>query len=85
MDDAITEGPADGISDAEAEESDSMLTTTEVACMLNVHVATVRRWHNLGILESFHFGPQGERLFRKKDVITSMLIFKPYSLPIGLQ
>jgi excisionase family DNA binding protein len=84
MDDAITEVPADGIPDAEAEDSDSVLTTTEVASMLNVHVATVRRWHNLGILESFHLGPRGERLFRKKDVITSMLIFKPYSLPMGL-
>ncbi len=84
MDGATTEYTVDGISDAEVEETDSLMTTGEVASLLQVHIGTVRRWYNLGILRSFRVGPRGDRLFRKKDVITSMLIFKPYSLPIGL-
>jgi len=84
MDGAIPEYTADEISDAEVEETDSLLTTSEVASLLQVHTNTVRRWNNLGILRSFRTGPRGERQFRKKDVITSMLIFKPDSLPIGL-
>ena len=68
----------------EAEETDSLLTANEVADLLQVHMSTVRRWSNLGILMSCHRGPRGEKLFQKKDVIDSMLIFKPYSIPIGL-
>ena len=68
----------------EAEETDSLLTANEVADLLQVHLSTVRRWSNLGILMSCHRGPRGEKLFQKKDVIDSMLIFKPYSIPIGL-
>jgi len=84
MDGLTSEYPDNGISDGEVEQKDSLLTAGEVASLLNVHIDTVRRWSNLGILESFHSGTRGNKLFRKKDVITSMLIFKPYSLPIGL-
>ena len=84
MDDAITEYTADGISDAEVEETDSLLTAGEVASLLQIHISTVRKWNDLGILRSLRIGPRGDRKFRKKDVITSMLIFKPHSLPIGL-
>ena len=72
------------ILEREAEETDSLLTVNEVADLLQVHISTVRRWSNLGILESCHSGPDGERLFQKKDVIESMLIFKPFNIPIGL-
>ena len=81
---AITEDPVDGIAEGEVEETDSLMTTDEVASLLQVHISTVRKWSNLGILESFLISPRGDRQFRKKDVITSMLIFKPYRLPIGL-
>ena len=72
------------IIEREAEETDSLLTVNEVADLLQVHLSTVRRWSNLGILMSCHRGPRGEKLFQKKDVIDSMLIFKPYCIPIGL-
>jgi hypothetical protein len=68
----------------EVEETDSLLTTSEVSNLLKIHVSTVRRWSSLGIFESCGRGPRGERLFQKKDVIESMLIFKPNSLPNGL-
>jgi hypothetical protein len=72
------------ILEREAEETDSLLTAKEVADLLQIHICTVRRWINIGILESCHRGPRGERLFQKKDVIDSVLIFKPYGVPIGL-
>ena len=79
-----TEHSEDGILEPEAEEIDSLLTTGEVANLLQLHINTVRKWSSLGILESCDRGPRGERMFRKKDVIDSMLIFKPNSLPTGL-
>ena len=84
MERPATEHLEDGILEPEAEEIDSLLTIGEVANLLQVHINTVRRWSNLGILESCHRGSHGERMFRKKDVIESMLIFKPNSLPTGL-
>ena len=84
MDGLTTEHSENRILEREAEETDSLITANEVANLLQIHMSTVRRWSNLGILVSCHQGPRGERLFRKKDVIDSMLIFKPYSLPIGL-
>jgi excisionase family DNA binding protein len=44
------------------------LTTGEVSHLVNVHVNTVRRWSNQGILKSYRIGPRGDRRFRRKDV-----------------
>ena len=79
-----TEHSEDRILEREAEETDSLLTAKEVADLLQIHISTVRKWINIGILESCHKGPRGERLFQKKHVIDSMLIFKPFDIPIGL-
>jgi excisionase family DNA binding protein len=45
-----------------------MLTTSEVARILNVHINTVRRWSNQGTLKSYRIGSRGDRRFRKEDV-----------------
>ncbi|AKG54132.1 DNA-binding protein excisionase family [Dehalogenimonas sp. WBC-2] len=45
-----------------------MLTTSEVAVILNVHINTVRRWSNQGTLKSFQLGPRGDRRFRREDI-----------------
>jgi excisionase family DNA binding protein len=45
-----------------------MLTTSEVARVLNVHINTVRRWSNQGTLKSYRIGSRGDRRFRKDDV-----------------
>jgi len=45
-----------------------MLTTSEVARILNVHINTVRRWSNQGTLKSYRIGSRGDRRFRKDDV-----------------
>ena len=47
---------------------DPMLTTSEVARILNVHINTVRRWSNEGKLKSFRIGSRGDRRFRKEDI-----------------
>jgi excisionase family DNA binding protein len=47
---------------------DALLTTAEVAELLNVHVNTVRRWSNKGILETYRIGSRGDRRLRQGDV-----------------
>ena len=49
-------------------EFDIMLMPGEVARMLGVHVNTVRRWANRGILEAYSIGPRGDRRFRQRDI-----------------
>ena len=46
-----------------------MLTTNEVARLLNVHINTVRRWSNNGILKAYRIGVRGDRRFERMDVI----------------
>lgn len=47
---------------------DPMLTTSEVARLLSVHINTVRRWSNQGILRAYRIGSRGDRRFRKEDI-----------------
>jgi excisionase family DNA binding protein len=52
----------------ERDNPDALLTTAEVAELLNVHVNTVRRWSNKGILETYRIGARGDRRLRQGDV-----------------
>ena len=45
-----------------------MLTTSELARLLNVHINTVRRWSDKGILKAYRIGPRGDRRFSQEDV-----------------
>ncbi len=47
---------------------DPMLTTSEVAYLLNVHINTVRRWSNQGILKAYRLGSRGDRRFIREDI-----------------
>jgi excisionase family DNA binding protein len=49
---------------------DPMLTTSDVARLLNVHINTVRRWSNQGIIKAYRIGSRGDRRFRSEDVFT---------------
>ena len=49
-------------------ETDSLLTIEDVARRLQVRPNTVRTWSSLGIIPSFHIGPNGDRRFRKEDI-----------------
>ena len=45
------------------------LRTREVAQLLNIHINTVRKWSNEGIIKSYRLSPQQQRRFLKKDVM----------------
>jgi excisionase family DNA binding protein len=47
----------------------TMLTTSGVARMLYVHINTVRRWSDQGILKPYRIGPRGDRRFLRDDII----------------
>ncbi len=46
-----------------------MLTTSGVANMLHLHINTVRRWSDQGILKPYRIGPRGDRRFLRDDII----------------
>jgi excisionase family DNA binding protein len=52
----------------EYNDIEPMLTTSEVAKKLNLHVNTIRRWSNNGILKAYRIGTRGDRRFKKQDV-----------------
>lgn len=47
---------------------DQMLTTSEVARLINVHMNTVRRWSNQGVLKTYRIGSRGDRRFQEEDI-----------------
>jgi excisionase family DNA binding protein len=58
------------------QDIDPMLTTGEVARLLNIHINTVRRWSNQGVLRTYRIGARGDRRFRRED-ITNFLDLDP--------
>jgi len=51
-------------------QANNMLTVREVADLLNIHVNTVRRWSNMGILKSYRIGPRADRRFRRDEIVS---------------
>ena len=49
-------------------ESDGMLTTSEVARLLNVHINTIRRWSDTGLIKTYRIGTRGDRRFMREDI-----------------
>ena len=49
-------------------ESKVMLTPGDVAHLLGIHVNTVRRWSEKGILRAYRVSPRGDRRFRREDI-----------------
>ena len=58
---------------ANPKKIDPLLTTSDVARMLNVHINTVRRWSNQGILKTYRIGSRGDRRFREADIASFLL------------
>ncbi len=50
-----------------------MLTVSDAARLLNVHVNTVRRWSNQGILKAYRIGSRGDRRFHEEDIASFLL------------
>jgi len=53
---------------AKSKEIASLLTTSDVACLLNIHINTVRRWSNEGKLKAYRIGSRGDRRFQQEDI-----------------
>ena len=49
-------------------QENTMLTASEVAHLLNVHINTVRRWSNNGVLKAYRIGPRGDRRFHPEEI-----------------
>ena len=45
-----------------------MLTVREVARLLHVHINTVRRWSDQGIIKTYRITRRGDRRFRREDI-----------------
>ena len=50
-----------------------ILMVNDVVHLLNVHVSTVRRWSNKGILTVYRIGPQGDHRFQEEDIADFLL------------
>jgi len=48
---------------------ETMLTARQVAQFLQVHVSTIRRWSDQGILKTYRIGNRGDRRYKWKDVL----------------
>ena len=46
----------------------TMLDIKRVARILNLHINTVRRWSNQGLLKTYRIGPRGDRRYQYDDV-----------------
>ena len=53
---------------ARSKEIASLLTTSDVARLLNIHINTVRRWSNEGKLRAYRIGSRGDRRFQQDDI-----------------
>ena len=45
-----------------------LLKIREASKLLNVHSNTLRRWSDLGIVQSYRIGPRGDRRFKLEDI-----------------
>ncbi|MFC1974190.1 helix-turn-helix domain-containing protein [Chloroflexota bacterium] len=53
-----------------------MLSVRQVSQLLNVHVNTVRKWSNDGVLQSYRIGPRRDRRFHREDVVSLLQVFE---------
>ena len=67
---------------ARRKEINPMLTIIDVANLLNVHINTIRRWSNEGILKAYRIGSRGDRRFERGDV-DSFLFQKSKMAEVG--
>jgi excisionase family DNA binding protein len=57
----------------------AMLTVKEVAQLLSIHVNTVRRWSNRGIIKSYRITSRGDRRFRREDLARFLAEFNEFN------
>jgi len=50
------------------EQYRNLLTSGDVARLLNIHVNTVRRWNKQGIIRAYRIGSRGDRRFEREEI-----------------
>jgi excisionase family DNA binding protein len=58
---------------SDIEKLGSLLSTSQVARLLNVHVNTIRRWSRDGTLKTYRINTRGDRRFNREDVFNLLL------------
>ena len=48
--------------------SSRMLSARDVANILSIHINTVRRWGDQGVIKVYRIGPRHDRRFRLQDI-----------------
>jgi excisionase family DNA binding protein len=56
-----------------------MLPIRDVAKLLHVHVNTVRRWSDQGILKSYRITRRGDRRFKREDIAYFLAQFNEFN------
>jgi excisionase family DNA binding protein len=56
-----------------------MLTVREVSQLLHIHVNTVRRWSDQGIIKSYRITHRGDRRFRREDIAVFLAEFNEFN------
>jgi len=49
-------------------DAKTMLNVSDVSQLLGIHVNTVRRWCQKGVLTAYRLGARGDRRFRREDI-----------------
>ncbi len=55
------------------DSGERLLTVSDVALLLNVHINSVRYWADHGLLPCYRIGRRGDRRFRPQDVNAFLL------------
>jgi excisionase family DNA binding protein len=67
------------------DETDKMLTVTEVTELIHVHPNTLRRWSEQGIIITYRINSRGDRRYKKSDIDRFLNRFNPYKgIPLML-
>ncbi len=59
-------------------DSEKMLTVSEVAELLHIHPNTLRRWSDEGKIVSYCITTRGDRRYRKSDIDNFLSQFNPF-------
>jgi DNA-binding CsgD family transcriptional regulator len=57
---------------ASVRKTEALLSNIQVARFFNVHVNTIRRWSDAGLLPFYRIGFRGDRRFRWSDIIYAL-------------
>ena len=59
------------------DETDKMLTVTEVTELIHIHPNTLRRWSEQGIISTYRINARGDRRYKKSDIDRFLNGFNP--------